>query len=153
MKHFESTRIWLTQESTISVLELNGQLQGYVIEPPVRAVFNIPDNTAIPAGTYDLGIRVSPRFNRPVVYLKNVPGFTDGDIEMHPGNFENSVNPATGQVQRDSEACQVVGMVRGLDCLYQSTDLCARLFAVVQAAITANEPVKYQVIDILKPVC
>jgi hypothetical protein len=152
MKNFVSTRVWLTQNSTTTILELDGQVQGYVIEPPVR-IFNIQDNTAIPQGTYDVGISFSEKFNRNLPYLKNVHGYVDGQVRIHPGNFENSVNPATGQVQRDSEACQVVGAgPRGIDYIARSLDMFTRLFLIIDLAITDGEMVKYAVIDILKPV-
>jgi hypothetical protein len=67
-----------TLEDTMRHRDLNN-------DGKLQASEKIYGQTAIPAGVYEVFIKDSERFKRPMPYLKNVPLF-DG-IMIHPGNF------------------------------------------------------------------
>lgn len=68
------------------------------LEDPVRELIDLNDDgdfsdpgegkiygqTAIPAGEYELKMKYSPTFKRPMPYLQKVKGFTS--VMIHPGN-------------------------------------------------------------------
>lgn len=70
-------------------------------QPPVKP-------RCIPAGTYNFTIAFSPKHNRDVPLLEQVPGFDE--IEIHIGNF-----PA------DTLGCILVGKMTGENAVYEST--------------------------------
>ncbi len=57
---------------------------------------NLPDKSCIPAGTYKMAPRFSPKHGLEVWTLQNVPGRSD--IEIHVGNFS-----------RDTLGCILLG--------------------------------------------
>lgn len=59
--------------------------------------------------------------------MENVPDFEG--IEIHIGNFP-----------KDTEGCLLVGTVRGRDMIQQSTPAITAVWARVQAAFNAKEP-------------
>ena len=96
----EVRRHFYTDYSTISEVFLDGKLFSYGLEPAARETDVKP--RAIPAGTYDLTIRWSQRFNRLMPHVENVPGF-DG-VLIHWGNYP-----------RDTEACLLLGNSKSLN--------------------------------------
>lgn len=85
--------------------------------------FTLEPAAAIPAGTYDLTIRHSPRFGRLMPHVENVPGFEG--ILIHWGNYA-----------KDTEGCTIVGTTQSADFIGHSVDEFNRLFQKVQDAIT-----------------
>lgn len=87
-------RIALRDAYTIGKLYIDGQYWCDTLEPPVRdlnrnGVFDngekkVPGNSAIPYGTYDVVVNISPKFKRLLPRLLRVPQF-DG-VLMHRGN-------------------------------------------------------------------
>jgi len=74
-----------TVKSTIGRLYINGKSFCYTLEDAVRAFgIKIQNETAIPAGCYDISITPSNRFKRDMPLLNNVPMFTG--IRIHGGN-------------------------------------------------------------------
>ncbi len=101
------TRKIFTDKSTIGKLVF-GSLELYTLEDTVRkrdldnddkleASEKVYGQTAIPAGAYDIYIRDSQRYARPMPYLKDVPLFTG--IMIHWGNYPDNTN-----------GCLLVGM-------------------------------------------
>lgn len=58
-----------------------------------------PHETAIPTGQYEVVMAFSPRFNKQMPHLVNVPGFQD--IMIHNGNTDAS-----------TEGCILIGMTK-----------------------------------------
>lgn len=102
-------RKWLTEETTIGSLYVNGQFECYVLEdryrpPPEPKVYG---KTAIPCGEYVVKITPSPRFKRDLPLLIGVPGFEG--VRIHPGN-----------TAADTEGCLLPGLRRGRDEVRES---------------------------------
>lgn len=89
------TRKTFSPFSTIGELTTDG-LKLNTMEPPRREA----KPRCIPAGTYDVSIRWSPKHGRLIPHVENVPGFEE--IEIHVGNF-----PA------DTQGCLLVGRTVG----------------------------------------
>lgn len=84
---------------TIGKLYVDGQYWCDTLEDRVRDLTKekkVPGQTAIPAGTYDVVVNISPKFRRLLPRLLNVPHF-DG-ILIHRGNTD-----------KDSAGCILVG--------------------------------------------
>ena len=88
---------------TIGQLYLDGEFFCFTLEDVVREVagqpvekWKIPNETAIPTGTYEITLENSPRFGPDTLTIKNVPGFSG--IRMHEGNTD-----------KDTEGCIILG--------------------------------------------
>lgn len=88
-------RIFKGPQYTIGKLYVNGKYFCDTLEDVVREI-KIPNETAIPFGTYKVIVNMSPRFKRLLPRLLNVPGF-DG-ILIHRGNTPS-----------DTSGCILVG--------------------------------------------
>ncbi len=99
-------RIALRDTYTIGRLYVDGQYLCDTLEDRVRDLSTerkVPGETAIPPGTYDVVVNISPKFKRLLPRLLRVPHF-DG-ILIHAGNRPE-----------DSAGCILVGenRVRGM---------------------------------------
>lgn len=126
---------------TLGYLYVDGELQCKTLEPPVREVPGAPvaswkilDKTAIPAGTYPISIRLSPRFRKMKIHIENVPGFDQ--IMIHEGN-----------VVEDTDACVLVGQSFGPDDAHvlQSIIALTALQPKVESAIGRGDEVSIDV--------
>jgi hypothetical protein len=88
-------RKWKTDSSTLSVLWVDGNIGGFVLEDADRALSDgqteaqirakkIAGQTAIPAGRYRIENTYSNRWRGRLPLLVGVKGFTG--IRIHPGN-------------------------------------------------------------------
>lgn len=91
----ELIRKEFTAESTIGDLFIDGAFFCYVLEDAVRSK-KIKGITAIPAGTYRGVVDYSPRFQKLMPRLLDVPGFEG--VRIHSGN-----------TAKDTEGCLIVG--------------------------------------------
>jgi Family of unknown function (DUF5675) len=119
-------RKWLTPQSTIGELTVadrpDDALKLYTLEPIQRTDGAKP--RAIPAGTYALTIRISPKHGRLIPHVEGVPGFSE--IEIHVGNQA-----------KDTEGCTLVGRTRPeTDFIGQSHAAFDCLFALLMDAAT-----------------
>jgi hypothetical protein len=103
------------QKSSVSVtgeLLIGVAHECWTLEPP----------TPIPAGTYDLTIRYSPRFNRLMPHVENVLGHTG--ILIHWGNYP-----------KDTENCLLVGSIISENFVGHSRTEFDTLFLKIQDAL------------------
>jgi len=115
------TRREFTAKSTIGEMQVDGAFECYTLEDVVRPV-KIKGITAIPAGSYEVVVSFSERFQRPLPLLLHVPNF-DG-VRIHPGNTD-----------RDTEGCILVGRTKERDFIGASKVAFEALFEKIQAAL------------------
>ena len=113
-------RKWLTDQSTIGELTIDGKFAGYVLEDVVRAE-KIYGKTAIPAGRYRITLTPSARFKRVLPLVNDVPNYAG--IRIHPGN-----------TAADTEGCLLPGMARGENLVTQSRVAFNAIFKQMQQA-------------------
>lgn len=119
-----------TKQSTPGKLFIDGAFECYTLEDIVRARgVKVYGQTAIPAGTYQVVLTMSPRFKRVLPLLLNVPGFEG--IRIHPGNKAE-----------DTDGCILVGDAPAPDWLGQSRVAFDRLFAKLRLT---TEPVTIEI--------
>ena len=130
----EIQRKWLSDESTIGTLSVNGVFLCYTLEDKVREVpgkpvseWKIKGQTAIPRGTYKLVIDYSTRFKRDMFHILDVPGF-DG-IRIHSGNTD-----------KDTEGCILLGTTHSQDEIENSRVALAMLWAKLATPRTSPLP-------------
>ena len=129
------TRKWLTKNSTISELTVDGKAECFVLEDnfptPYVKVFG---KTCIPLGRYEVAVTNSPRFSQMAGHpvdlplLLNVPGFEG--VRIHPGN-----------VAADTEGCLLPGRIRQTDKVLESKLAFDALFPKIKAALAKGEKV------------
>lgn len=131
----ELIRQWLTDESTIGMLSVNGIFECYTLEDKMREIvgqpvadWKIAGKTAIPIGTYDVVVTFSNRFQKWLPELLNVPGFAG--IRIHPGNDDV-----------DTEGCILVGQTKGDNYIFNSRAAFNQLFSKIQDARSNGESI------------
>jgi hypothetical protein len=112
---------------TISDLYIDGQWECYILEDPIHST-KIKGATAIPEGEYQIVITHSPRFNRMLPLLVNVPQFSG--VRIHPGN-----------TSQDTEGCLLPGQVKGENSVLASAAAFKPLFSKIQKAISSGDEV------------
>jgi len=113
-------RLHKTEHSTIGELSIDGKFECYTLEDVEREV-KIKGETAIPKGTYIVGITLSSRFKRLLPILANVPNFEG--VRIHSGNTNH-----------DTEGCILVGATRSIDYVGNSRLAFEKLFKKMQLA-------------------
>ena len=140
-------RVNLFDDRTLGILTVKSGCDEVVyhcntLEDPVRPPgVKIPGATAIPAGRYRVVIDHSPKYDKDMLHLLDVPGFEG--VRIHSGN-----TPA------DTSGCILVG--GGFD---QNRNLkggtsrpaLLRLFALVRQAIFEGEQVWIEICNPLPP--
>jgi hypothetical protein len=106
----------LTINSTEGRLSIDGVFECFTLEPRHTTLFGKP--YCIPAGIYYYRVQHSQHFNRNVICIENVPGFSA--IEVHPGNFP-----------RDTHGCTLVGTSNGIDFVGHSESAFDALLAKI----------------------
>lgn len=115
-------RLHKTDKSTIGELAIDGVFECYTLEDVEREV-KIKSITAIPKGTYKVGISMSTRFKKELPILFEVPNFTG--VRIHSGN-----------VAENTEGCILVGNTRSVDFIGESRKAFNKLFAKMKLATT-----------------
>lgn len=128
-------RIAMRDTYTIGRLTVDGQYFCDTLEDRVRDLTKekkVPGETAIPAGTYDMVVNISPKFKRMLPRLLNVPNF-DG-ILIHRGNTAN-----------DSAGCILVGENKVVGRVINSTGNEQKLTDMLLKAQQKGEPLSIEV--------
>jgi hypothetical protein len=121
--------------STIGELMVDGEFQCYVLEDRVRAEgVKVKGQTAIPAGSYDVLMTFSNRFQKVMPLINAVPNF-DG-VRIHPGN-----------TSADTEGCLLVGKTEGKDFIGSSVVAFNELFPRMKHAFDAGEGIQIEIVD------
>lgn len=119
-------RKWFSDRSTQSEVLVDGVHECFGLEPRVAVAPIKP--RAIPAGTYKVTVRYSPKHKKNVPHVENVPDFEE--IEIHIGNFP-----------MNTEGCLLVGTTRGSDVVSNSAAAFIPLFTKISNALHAGDPV------------
>lgn len=112
---------------TLGELFVDGVRECWTLEDQVRDS-KIAHETAIPAGTYQVLITRSRRFQRMLPILLAVPGFEG--VRIHPGN-----------TTADTSGCLLVGQSVDGAILHQSKTALEHLQPQIALAIAQGEPV------------
>jgi hypothetical protein len=121
--HLALHRVEAVGDATIGEMYLDGTFFCYTLEDVVRDLGpngegKVWGKTAIPAGTYEILLSFSPKFQRLMPRLMDVP-FFDG-ILIHKGN-----------TAENTHGCILVGDVRDGATIKQSTAAYERLFPAI----------------------
>ena len=134
-------RKWLTPHNTIGELFINGAFFCHTLEDVIRPYPNkVPKETAIWEGVYKCRLDFSPKYNKPMPHVMNVPLFEG--IRIHPGNTEV-----------DTEGCILLGVKSG-ETIAQSKITFAAFFERFKAAADSGEEINLMIhnpIEKLKP--
>lgn len=124
-----------TGRSTIGELRIGEAFQCFTLEDIVRSAGSpkVPGATAIPSGRYEVILNHSQRFQQLMPLLLNVPGFQG--IRIHSGNTD-----------KDTEGCILVGRAKGLDMVLESRAAYADLFTKLLSASVVGK-VFIQIVD------
>lgn len=125
-------------DCTIGELTVDAQEECWILEDKDRKVEENPQakvhgETAIPRGTYNVVITPSPRFQRDLPLLENVPGFEG--IRIHPGNFAS-----------DTEGCLLPGKNHTDKTVTESRAAFNSLFAKIKDALDSGDTVTIEVV-------
>jgi hypothetical protein len=132
--HLTLQRNKLSDKSTLGSLSIGDVFECFTLEDKVREVpghpvssWKIPNQTAIPAGTYQVIIDMSARFKRLMPHILDVPGF-DG-IRIHWGNTDV-----------DTDGCILLGKtIGGPDFIGESRVAFDAFFSKLQAALEQGD--------------
>lgn len=126
-------RVQCDADVTIGSLTIDGVWQCWICEDAVREISGRPvaewklkGSTAIPRGVYAIVINRSPRFQRDLPLLLDVPGFEG--VRIHPGN-----------TAADTEGCLLPGEMRLAKSVGRSQAAFAALFAALREAIARGD--------------
>ncbi len=118
-----------TDNSTIGKLYNGDVFLCYTLEDMTREEgIKIPGRTSIPYGRYEIAITFSPKYNRKMPILLNVPMFEG--IRIHSGNDDG-----------DTEGCILVGLSKGKDMIFESQLAYVKVKELIGAKIAYDEKV------------
>jgi hypothetical protein len=122
-------------DATLGEMLIGDVHEAFTLEPTIREVagepvsrWKIQNKTAIPAGTYNVTIRYSPKFKRDMPHVENVDGFEC--IEIHWGNYP-----------KDTDGCTLIGTGKDPAMVTSSVAAFNAFFPKLQAALAGGEPV------------
>lgn len=118
-----------TDNSTIGRLYNGDVFLCYTLEDMTREQdIKIPGRTSIPYGRYEVAITFSPKYNRKMPILLDVPNFEG--IRIHSGNDDG-----------DTEGCILVGLRKGKDIIFDSRLAFVKVKELIGAKIAYDEKV------------
>ncbi len=113
---------------TLGQLTIDGAHECFTLEDVVRDGPKIPGETAIPAGRYAVAITFSPRFQRMLPLLCDVPNFEG--VRIHAGNRAS-----------ETEGCLLVGQSVAHDSIQSSVLALAALQPKIATALAHDDAV------------
>lgn len=120
-------RKWLSDRATIGELFVNGAFFCFALEDHLRALgVKVKGQTAIPAGSYQVVLTWSNRFQKVMPRLVNVPMF-DGCL-IHAGNTE-----------RDTAGCILVGRKHAENQISDSRAAFVDLYNLLAATVVREK--------------
>ena len=122
-----------TNDSTLGSLYIDNVFECFTLEDISRDV-KIMHETCIPAGTYEVQITFSTRFQKQMPLLLNVLGFRG--IRIHSGN-----------TKEDTSGCILVGQVRGQDIIYNSKIAFTNLF---EKLVSYPKKIEIEIVNVSK---
>jgi len=127
-------RFLLNETCTIGRLFIEDNFECYTLELPV--VDGLP-GSAIPTGIFPVVNLFSPKFNRKVPHIMEIPGRSE--IEMHFGNTVEDTNGCVllGETWVESNPCFIGGSRMAFEQLYMK----------FTAALNAGETVNIEILS------
>ena len=125
------TRTTFSKKSTMGELSHRGCRLFYTLEDVERET-KIYGKTAIPLGNYDIKLAHSPRFDRVLPLLLNVPNFTH--VLIHNGSYAEN-----------TDGCILVGNTKGDDFLGGSRKAVDALMKFLQPYASASAGIRIRV--------
>jgi hypothetical protein len=123
-------------EATLGAFYREGAFHCWSLEDVIREIpgrpvleWKVDGKTAIPAGVYQVRLSLSPKFDRTLPELVDVPGFKG--IRIHRGNYP-----------RDTEGCPLVGFARAHAAIVNSAPAESTLVTALLDAERAGDQVK-----------
>lgn len=123
--HITVQRETLKDDRTLGSIAIDGMHFAWTLEDAVRDR-KIPNETAIPAGVYEVVVNYSNRFARQLPMLLNVPGFTF--IRIHGGNGPEN-----------TEGCILVGRERDDERIWNCSGAVSELTFRIRNATTTGK--------------
>jgi hypothetical protein len=120
------------EEFTLGRLFIDDEEFCFTVEDAVREK-KIYGKTAIPAGTYDVVLSPSHRFQKTLPEILNVPNFKG--IRIHAGNSA-----------ADTEGCVLVGQERSGNGVGKSRAAMAELMPILFAAKEGGNPIWIEIV-------
>jgi hypothetical protein len=114
-----------TEKSTIGSMYIDGVFECYTLEDVIR-LEKVYGQTAIPCGVYKIVLNFSPKYNRIMPQIIEVPNFEG--IRIHSGNKAE-----------DTEGCILVGQSKSKDWINNSVKAYKNLFTKLEKAFEAND--------------
>jgi hypothetical protein len=131
-------RLTSNQSNTLSLLYIDGDFFAFVPEDAYHET-KVPGETRIPVGKYRVDLTYSPRFNRNMWEVLQVPGYSG--VRFHTGNSSD-----------DTEGCIMPGL--GVDLQFngryvasRSREAMGQLDSRLQSAKDADEQIWLTVSD------
>jgi len=134
-----------TDISTIGSLYRLGAFQCYTLEDTDRHIYateslqdiqqkKVQNETAIPYGTYEVTVNYSNHFGKNLPELLNVPCWSG--VRIHSGNMN-----------KDTEGCILVGLTTGSDIIYNSHLAFNQLYPVIYSASLAGDNIQIEILE------
>ena len=126
-----------TDTSTIGELLIDGAHFCWTLEDVDRRTENggtkVYGKTCIPRGTFDVVIDFSPKYNKEMPHVLNVPQFEG--VRIHSGN-----------VAADTEGCILVGSTKSKDFIGNSKTTFIRFMEKLDEAYAKAVPITLEII-------
>jgi hypothetical protein len=135
-----------TKNSSIGELYIDGKFQCFTLEDTERTNGQkIFGETAIPVGIYTLSLRTKgSTLNE--YYKKHYPDIHKGMIEIENILEYKNVYIHIGNYPKDTLGCPLVGLVKGIDEIKESTKAYYKIYPIIASAILNNEDVTLEVL-------